>query len=158
MNTLQNINQKIVSVEQLLTFLSNDAAKITVFTNGCFDILHLGHVEYLSKARDLGDLLILGLNSDRSVSLLKGKNRPVNPQHARATLLAALEPVDFVVIFDEETPLHLIQQIMPRVLVKGGDYAVSDIAGADEVTKNGGTVKTIPLTKGFSTTTILKRS
>ena len=155
MDTLQNINQKIVTIEQLLALLSNNSAKTTVFTNGCFDILHLGHVEYLAKARDLGDLLIVGLNSDRSVSLLKGKGRPVNPQHARATLLAALEPVNFVVIFDEETPLRLIQQIMPHVLVKGGDYTIPEIVGADEVTKNGGVVKTIPLTEGFSTTAIL---
>jgi len=157
MNTLQNINQKIVTIEQLLSLLLDHATKKVVFTNGCFDILHLGHIEYLAKARDLGDLLIVGLNSDLSVKQLKGKNRPINPQHARATLLAALAPVDFVVIFEEETPLRLIQQIKPHVLVKGGDYAISEIVGADVVTKNGGMVKTIPLTEGFSTTAIVNQ-
>ena len=157
MDTLQHIRQKIVTVEQLMAFLSVHATKKVVFTNGCFDILHLGHVEYLAKARDLGDLLIVGLNSDQSVRQLKGSNRPINPQHARSTLLAALEAVDFVVIFEEETPLQLIQQIMPHVLVKGGDYAMVDIVGADTVIKNGGTVKTIPLTDGFSTTHIVNQ-
>lgn len=157
MNTLQSIRQKMVTVAQLQALLSDDAEKTVVFTNGCFDILHLGHIEYLAKARDLGDLLIVGLNSDQSVRRLKGESRPINPQHARATLLAALEPVDFVVIFEEDTPLQLIQQIAPHVLVKGGDYTVSDIVGADVVTNNGGIVKIIPLTEGFSTTNTLKQ-
>jgi len=156
MDTLQNINRKIVPVEQLLECLSKHASKKVVFTNGCFDILHLGHIEYLSKARDLGDLLIAGLNSDSSVTRLKGENRPVNQQYARAILLAALEPVDFVVIFDEDTPLQLIQQIKPHILVKGGDYTVPDIVGADVVIKNGGMVKIIPLTEGFSSTNYIK--
>jgi len=158
MNTLQNINRKITTIEYLQAILSEDTAKTMVFTNGCFDILHFGHIEYLAKARDLGDLLIVGLNSDQSVTRLKGENRPVNPQYARATLLAALEPVDFVIIFDEDTPLRLIQQLMPQILVKGGDYTISEIIGAKEVLRNGGIVKIISLTKGFSTTNILQQN
>ena len=157
MDTLRDISQKIVTVEQLQRILSECVAPKTVFTNGCFDILHLGHVEYLAKARDLGDLLVVGLNSDSSVRQLKGKTRPINPQYARAVRLAALEPVDFVVIFDEETPLRLIQRLEPHVLVKGGDYTISEIVGADEVMKNGGIVRIIPITEGFSTTNIVNQ-
>ncbi len=129
-----------------------------VFTNGCFDILHLGHADYLEKASKEGSKLIVGLNSDSSVRQLKGSSRPLNPEYARARLLAALQFVDSVVIFEQETPLELILQIMPDVLIKGGDYDLSNIVGAKEVHDNGGKVCTIPLVDGFSTTNILEKT
>lgn len=129
-----------------------------VFTNGCFDILHQGHVTYLEAARKEGDLLIVGLNSDRSVrSLGKGDDRPVNHEQSRARVLAALGCVDFVVVFDEETPHHLITTLMPDVLVKGGDWPVEKIVGAPEVLAAGGRVLSIPLVDNFSTTRLLER-
>ncbi|MGV3557480.1 D-glycero-beta-D-manno-heptose 1-phosphate adenylyltransferase [Larkinella arboricola] len=126
-----------------------------VFTNGCFDILHLGHVDYLEKARQAGDRLLLGLNTDASVSRIKGPLRPVVNEYARARLMASLSFVDAVVLFDEPTPLELIQAVQPDVLVKGDDYAVTDIVGADFVLQNGGRVQTIPLVAGYSTTAII---
>jgi rfaE bifunctional protein nucleotidyltransferase chain/domain len=128
-----------------------------VFTNGCFDILHLGHVEYLCKAADLGNVLVIGLNSDRSVKQIKGEGRPINPENARATLLASLSYVTAVVFFDEETPYELIRQIQPDILVKGADYRVEEIAGHDLVLARGGKVVTIPLTEGYSTTDLITR-
>ena len=128
------------------------SGKKIVFTNGCFDILHRGHIEYLAKAADMGDILIIGLNTDRSVKRLKGESRPVNDQHARALLLAALSFVDAVTLFDEDTPYYLIKTVMPDLLVKGGDYKIEDIVGHDIVEANGGKVVTIPLTEGYSTT------
>ncbi|MCX6304778.1 MAG: D-glycero-beta-D-manno-heptose 1-phosphate adenylyltransferase [Bacteroidetes bacterium] len=126
--------------------------KKIVFSNGCFDVLHLGHVEYLSKARDLGDILIVGLNSDDSVHRIKGSHRPVNNQEARAVILAALSFVDGVVLFGEDTPHELIRLIQPDILVKGKDYEGKDIVGSDVVKARGGQVVTIELTKGYSTT------
>lgn len=131
--------------------------KRIVFTNGCFDILHLGHVDYLEKARQTGDKLILGLNTDSSVSRIKGPLRPVVNEYARARLMASLAFVDAVVLFDEPTPLALIQSVRPDVLVKGDDYAVSDIVGADFVLQNGGQVQTIPLVSGYSTTGLIEK-
>lgn len=131
--------------------------KKIVFTNGVFDILHRGHVDYLAKARSFGDLLIVGLNSDRSVRRLKGTGRPLQKQTDRAAILLALESVDYVVIFGEETPDKLIRQVKPDVLVKGADYAISEIVGADFVKSNGGVVKRVSLTKGRSTSGIVKR-
>lgn len=132
--------------------------KKIVFTNGCFDILHKGHVEYLSQARDLGDKLIIGLNTDNSVKQQgKAPNRPINNEEARAILLSALECVDAVIYFEEQTPLNLIKLIMPNVLVKGSDYAPENIVGYKEVTENGGIVKTIDFVQGFSTTSILNK-
>lgn len=128
-----------------------------VFTNGCFDILHLGHIEYLSKAADLGDVLVIGLNSDRSVKALKGPGRPVTNEHARAVLVAALSMVTTVVLFDEETPYDLIELVQPDVLVKGADYRIEEIAGHDIVLALGGEVVTIPLTEGYSTTELIAR-
>ena len=128
-----------------------------VFTNGCFDILHAGHVQYLERAKNLGDFLVVGLNSDRSVRKLKGKNRPVNSQNDRALVLAGLTAVDCVSVFDEETPLNLIKKVRPHILVKGADWKVSSIAGAREVKNWGGKVKLIPLLKGRSTSGILKK-
>jgi len=122
-----------------------------VFTNGCFDILHAGHVSYLSKAKSLGDILVIGLNSDGSVKKIKGKSRPIVSQKNRAILLAALEAVDFVVIFDELTPLELIKAIKPDVLVKGGDWKKENIVGSDFVESYGGKVKSLAYIKGLST-------
>ena len=129
-----------------------------VFTNGCFDILHVGHVDYLSKARRLGDLLVIGLNTDSSVRKVKGKNRPINKESDRAKVLAALSSVDYVTLFSESTPEKLIMKLKPDVLVKGGDWKVKDIVGGDFVMKNGGKVKNIPYIKGYSTTSIIERS
>lgn len=126
-----------------------------VFTNGCFDILHRGHVEYLAKAADMGDVLVVGLNTDASVRRLKGDGRPVNNEEARALVLASLSFVDAVVLFDEDTPYELIKAIHPDVLVKGADYKPEEIVGYDIVTSYGGTVVTVPLVEGFSTTKVL---
>lgn len=132
-------------------------AKTIVFTNGCFDLLHLGHVDYLEKARSLGDKLVLGLNSDDSVSRFKGQNRPIQDQNSRSRVLAALQVVDLVVFFNEDTPLTLISEIQPNVLVKGSDYLAENIVGADVVKKNGGAVKTIDFVSGYSTSSILDK-
>ena len=128
-----------------------------VFTNGCFDIIHRGHIEYLAQARNKGDILIVGLNTDASVSRLKGAGRPINPQEARAMVLASLFFVDAVVLFDEDTPYELIKAIQPDVLVKGADYKSEDIVGYDIVTAKGGTVETVELVEGFSTIKIVER-
>ena len=128
-----------------------------VFTNGCFDILHAGHVDYLQKARQLGDGLLVGLNNDESVRKLKGDSRPIVDEKARAIVLAALEAVDAVVFFKEETPGRLIDQVQPDVLVKGGDYLAEEIVGYQTVTTKGGTVKVLPFLEGHSTTSIIKK-
>lgn len=125
-----------------------------VFTNGCFDILHEGHVRYLNEASNLGDRLIVGLNADASVSRLKGPHRPINPQHSRAYVLAGLECVSAVIVFEDDTPLKLIQLIVPDVLVKGGDWEVNQIVGSDFVIQQGGQVFSLPFYNGFSTTSI----
>ena len=126
-----------------------------VFTNGCFDILHRGHIEYLSQARDKGAVLIIGLNSDASVKRIKGEGRPVQDEMTRALVLASLRIVDAVVLFDEDTPYELIKFVQPDVLVKGGDYTEETIVGADIVKANGGEVVVIPLVEGYSTSKIL---
>ena len=131
--------------------------KKVIFTNGCFDILHAGHTRYLREARKLGDALILGLNSDSSVRAIKGEKRPIVPQDERAEVLAALSSVDYVTIFDEETPLALIEFLQPDVIVKGGDWAEKDIVGADSVRKWGGRVAIMPELEGASTTNIIDR-
>lgn len=131
--------------------------KRIVFTNGCFDILHPGHTRYLFSARELGDYLIVAVNSDRSVRAIKGSGRPVIPQDERAELLAALECVDGVVIFDEDNPLKVIQYLVPHILVKGGDWEEDEIVGADVVKGAGGEVRRIPFISGHSTTDFLKR-
>lgn len=131
--------------------------KKVVFTNGCFDILHPGHVDYLQKARKLGDVLVIGLNSDASVRRLKGPGRPLNSQKARALVLRALRFVDRVVIFSEDTPEKLIRKLRPNVLVKGGDWKGKKIAGAAFVESCGGKVRFIPFVKGFSTTGLLAK-
>ena len=131
--------------------------KNIVFTNGCFDILHEGHLEILSQSAALGDILIVGINTDNSVKRLKGENRPVNNEQFRAKMLAALTIVDAVVLFDEPTPLELIQMIVPETLVKGGDYTIDQVVGAEDVIKNGGEVKIVPLVKGYSTTSLIQK-
>src|SRR5499427_9061920 len=127
-----------------------------VFTNGCFDLLHPGHLETLEKARSLGDALVVGVNSDRSVREMKGAGRPILPEQERAEILSALECVDAVVIFDEPTPREIISVLLPDVLVKGGDWASDQIVGREEVEAAGGRVVSIPIVPGYSTTTILK--
>ena len=129
-----------------------------MFTNGCFDILHPGHIHLLASCNDFGSRLIVGLNADASVKRLKGDTRPVNDQHARAILLAATQFVDAVIIFDEDTPEKLINSIKPDVLVKGGDWKKSEIIGGSFVESYGGEVKMVPFLNGFSTTEIIKRS
>lgn len=131
--------------------------KRIVFTNGCFDVLHVGHVAYLTKARHSGDVLIVGLNSDRSVRTIKGPSRPINDEIARALVLSALEAVDHVVLFEEPTPLRLIEVIKPHVLAKGADWPAEKIAGSKEIKAWGGRLKRIPLVEGYSTTRILKQ-
>lgn len=128
-----------------------------VFTNGCFDILHLGHVDYLEKARSLGDKLVLGLNTDDSVSRFKGPSRPIQDENSRAHILASLQFIDLVVFFNEDTPLDLISTLIPQILVKGSDYLAENIVGADVVKSNGGVVKTIEFVPGYSTTKIVEK-
>ena len=152
-----NIQQKIVSRD---FFKENDfklhQQKI-VFTNGCFDVLHFGHVHYLLEAKKLGDILVVGLNSDDSVRRLKGPSRPINGEKERAFVLAALNCVDYIVLFEEDTPKNLIKAVRPDVLVKGGDYALDQIVGADFVRENGGTVTTIPFVEGYSSTHVIEQ-
>ena len=131
--------------------------KKIVFTNGGFDIIHSGHCFYLTEAKKLGDILIVGLNTDASVKRLKGETRPVNNEVDRAMVLSCLKPVDYVVLFDEDTPFNLIRNIIPNVLVKGGDYTIENIVGADIVLENGGEVKVIPFVEGKSTTKIIEK-
>lgn len=133
------------------------AGRKVVFTNGCFDLIHLGHVDYLEKARQLGDKLVLGLNTDDSVSRFKGPERPLQDQHSRARVLAAMQFIDLVVFFNEDTPLNLISTLVPDILVKGSDYLTENIVGADVVKKAGGVVKTIDFVPGYSTTRIVEK-
>src|ERR1700743_3933871 len=144
------------TLKSKVAFWQSDGKKV-VFTNGVFDLLHIGHITYMAKAADLGDKLIIGLNSDSSTKRLKGEGRPVNDQSNRAALLAALFFVDAVVVFDEDTPLNLISTLMPDILVKGADYSVENIVGAKEVLANGGEVKTISFVDGYSSTNIINK-
>ncbi len=160
MSLNKKLYNKLLTIEsckaklKLLNFLE----KKIVFTNGVFDILHTGHVDYLSKARDLGDFLIVGLNSDSSVKRLdKGPERPINNEQARAVVLGALECVDAIVLFEEDTPYNLIKEIQPDVLVKGSDYEIEKIVGYDIVKAKGGEIKTITLSEGFSTTNVINK-
>jgi rfaE bifunctional protein nucleotidyltransferase chain/domain len=148
---------KILTLDALIEKRKEWNDQEVVFTNGCFDILHLGHVDYLEKAASKGDKLIVALNTDASVSKLKGPTRPVNKEEARARIIAALSFVDAVVFFSEDTPLSLIKQLLPDVLVKGSDYDMSNIIGADIVMENGGKVETIKLVDGYSTTNIINK-
>lgn len=158
MGPLPAPEDKVLTRAELLRRFARPRSGRVVFTNGCFDILHRGHVEYLHYARSLGDALVVGLNTDRSVTQLKGPGRPVNPEHDRAVVLGGLAAVDAVVLFDEDTPLHLIRDLLPDVLVKGGDYTVDTIVGAEEVLGAGGEVVVAQLVPGRSTTGILQRA
>jgi len=153
------INNKIFSLKDLIpkTEQWKFFGKTIAFTNGCFDILHEGHIYSLSQAAKEADYLIVGVNADASVKKLKGDSRPVNNQHSRSTVLASLIMVDAVIIFEEDTPLELIKAILPDVLVKGGDYKIEDIAGSKEVIANGGRVVINPILEGFSTTSIISK-
>jgi rfaE bifunctional protein nucleotidyltransferase chain/domain len=150
---------KILSKDRLKKAIEQykKEGKKIVFTNGCFDILHAGHVRYLSDAKKLGDILILAINSDSSVRSIKGKPRPFIPQAERAYVIASLESVDYVTIFDEDTPLLLIEYLQPHILVKGGDWTEETVVGRDSVTKWGGRVVIMPEVKGISTTNIIEK-
>ena len=134
-----------------------DNDKVIVFTNGCFDILHPGHIDLLEKAKALGDILVLGLNTDASIKGLKGSSRPIQNLKDRSLVLAGLESVDFIIPFDTPTPLDLIKQVKPHILVKGGDYKIEDIVGYDFVTSNGGEVTTIQFLEGHSSSQIINK-
>jgi len=159
MTELNKITDKIKdckAAEELVKQWADQGEKIA-FTNGCFDIVHRGHIDYLSKAKDLGTKLILGLNTDASVQRLKGPMRPVVDEQSRAILMAALQFIDMVVFFDEDTPYELIKSIQPDILVKGSDYKAEDIIGYDILMAKGGKVETIDFVEGFSTTSIVEK-
>lgn len=160
MNHLEKIQNKILNKDNLAEWVAECRAKGSkiVFSNGCFDILHRGHVEYLAKAADFGDEMLIGLNTDASVKRLKGPSRPINDEYARAIVLAGLEFVSAVVLFDEDTPYNLIKTVQPDVLVKGSDYKPEDIVGYDIVTAKGGRVETIDFVDGYSTTRTIEKS
>lgn len=159
MDKLRLIRNKIFALDELTHVVSGWRLQSysVVFTNGCFDIMHRGHVEYLAQAASMGNKLVIGLNSDQSVVRLKGPNRPVIDAFSRAELLASFQFVDAVVLFDEDTPLNLINALKPDVLVKGGDYTPETIVGADVVKANGGRVEVIPFVEGYSTTGIINK-
>ncbi|MDY6800292.1 MAG: D-glycero-beta-D-manno-heptose 1-phosphate adenylyltransferase [Bacteroidota bacterium] len=159
MDKLAVIQSKIIDIDQLDSRLAywNFKNQKIVFTNGCFDILHRGHIEYLAQAANFGDILIIGLNTDDSVRRLKGDSRPVQDQYARALLLASLHFVTAVTFFNEDTPYELIRRVQPDILIKGSDYHVEDIVGYDIVQKKGGQVKTIDFIPGYSTTSIIEK-
>lgn len=154
-----NTATKIFTLDSFLSKRQKlrDEGKKLVFSNGCFDIVHLGHIDYLEKARNLGDFLVLGLNTDKSVRQLKGENRPVIDEQSRARLMAGLEFIDAVILFDDDTPEKLINAILPDILVKGDDYSIKNIVGADVVMQHGGEVKTISLVEGYSTSSIIEK-
>ena len=153
------IRKKIKTLPALLKCIDNHRQKKDkiVFTNGCFDILHRGHVEYLETAKKQGDILIVGLNSDSSVKIIKGLERPINRQNDRAAVIAALESVDYVVIFEQTTPLEIIKKIRPHVLVKGSDWKIKDIVGANLLKNYGGKIARIRFLNGYSTTKLIER-
>lgn len=159
MSNLKKINNKIFSIKDLKTKLSiwRENGEKIIFTNGCFDIIHKGHIQVLANTADLGDRLIIGLNSDISVKKLKGLNRPIVEEDARAFLLASLNFVDAVVLFSEETPINLITTLKPNVLAKGGDYAISSVVGYKEVKEYNGEVIIMPFVDGFSSTSIIEK-
>jgi rfaE bifunctional protein nucleotidyltransferase chain/domain len=146
----------LISVKKEIEALKAQGKRI-VFTNGCFDLLHPGHTRYLFAARQLGDYLIVAVNTDRSVKAIKGAHRPIQSQDERAELLAALSFVDAVILFDEDNPLNVIRHLVPNVLVKGGDWIEDQIIGADVVKKAGGVVKSLPFVAGYSTTAIIEK-
>lgn len=153
------IQSKIIDINNIESYLAywNLKNQKVVFTNGCFDILHRGHVEYLAQAANHGEVLIIGLNTDSSVKRIKGETRPIQDEYARAILLASLSFVTAVVLFDDDTPYNLIKRIQPDVLIKGSDYSVKDIVGSDIVEAKGGKVITIDFIEGYSTTSIIEK-
>jgi len=159
MSQFNILKNKIFSLESLKTQVESwkETGEKVVFTNGCFDILHQGHIEVLARTADLGSKLIIGLNSDSSIQKLKGENRPIIQQQSRAILLASFSFVDAVVLFSEETPINLISTLLPDVLAKGGDYEIETIVGHEIVQKNGGKVILVPFVDGFSSTTIIEK-
>ncbi len=159
METFEQILSKIADWKeaQKKVQMWKDHGREVVFTNGCFDLIHYGHLHYLAKAKDLGDYLVIGLNSDASVSRLKGKHRPIKDINSRQLQLASLSFVDLVVVFEEDTPQELIKSLLPDVLVKGGDYKVEEIVGYEAVTAQGGTVCTLDFIEGYSTTAFEKK-
>jgi rfaE bifunctional protein nucleotidyltransferase chain/domain len=159
MTHIESIHSKIHTWETLKTQVATWQAqgKKIVFSNGCFDLVHKGHIDYLNRAADLGDVLVMGLNTDASVSNLKGPHRPIQDEQSRLLIMAALQCVSAVVLFNEETPYDLIKLVQPDVLVKGSDYQPENIVGYDIVTSKGGTVKTIDFLPGYSTSAIEKR-
>jgi len=150
-------NGKELSCGELGRFRERNRGRRIVFTNGCFDLLHRGHIEILAKAKSFGDILVVGMNSDSSVARLKGSARPFVREEDRAYVLAALEAVDFIVIFDEDTPLETIRALEPDVLVKGAEYDRENIVGADFVEQHGGRVERVPMLKGFSTSSLIEK-
>lgn len=159
MSKYENLKSKIVEPNQLDLVLQKwqSESKQVVFTNGCFDIIHRGHIDYLSKAADLGDVLVVGLNTDASVQRLKGPSRPIQDELSRAMIMAAFSFVDLVVFFDEDTPYNLINQVKPQVLVKGSDYKIEAIVGYDILQSYGGVIKTLDFINGYSTSTIINK-
>ena len=156
LNILQNKIYLLDALKTQVTSWKKSGEKV-VFTNGCFDVIHRGHIEVLARTADLGDKLIIGLNADSSINNLKGEGRPIIDEKSRAVLLAALSFVDAVVLFSEETPLNLISTLLPDVLAKGGDYEIATVVGHEIVQKNGGKVIIVPFVDGFSSTTIIDK-
>ena len=159
MSHLNKLNAKIYSLEELGNKVNawKQAGEEVVFTNGCFDIIHRGHIEVLAQTADLGNRLIIGLNSDSSIQKLKGKNRPIIDEQSRAILLASFSFVDAVILFSENTPINLISSLLPDILAKGGDYKIETIVGYKIVQENGGQVILVPFVDGFSSTTIIDK-
>lgn len=159
MKYLLEIKNKIITLNEAVIQcrMWHSSGLKVVFTNGCFDLIHLGHIDYLSKAAHLGDKLVIGLNTDESVSRIKGKNRPISKQESRAMVLAAMSFVSIIVLFNDETPYNLIKTLQPDVLVKGADYKPEEIVGYDLVMANGGSVETLDYVPGYSTSAIEKR-
>ena len=159
MSHLNKLNNKIYSLKELENQVTSwkQVGEKVVFTNGCFDIIHRGHIEVLAQTADLGDRLIIGINSDSSIQKLKGKNRPIIEEKSRAILLASLSFVDAVILFSEDTPINLISTLKPDILSKGGDYEISTIVGHEVVQENGGQVILVPFVDGFSSTTIIDK-
>ncbi len=159
MKSLDQVNNKIIDRADIRSVAEQlrKEGKTIVFTNGCFDLLHKGHVDYLARAADLADVLLVALNSDESVSRSKGSHRPIQNYDSRSSLMASLGFVGLVTVFDEDTPAEILEEVQPNVLVKGGDYTIETIVGADYVLANGGEVKVIPFLPGFSTSRIEER-
>jgi D-beta-D-heptose 7-phosphate kinase/D-beta-D-heptose 1-phosphate adenosyltransferase len=154
-----NVSEKLKSLDELKVLIAAEKAdgKIVVFTNGCFDLLHRGHIHLLRAARALGDLLVVAVNSDRSVKMIKGPARPIISETGRLELIAALEMVNYVLLFDEPDPYHIVSILQPNIIVKGGDWSAAEVVGGDLVQRNRGQVVVVPYLKGFSTTEVIAK-